>query len=566
MKKKMPALTRTPSGLRKEVIAAVRKKGTDAGVSGQAVRQVIEGDDGEGGDDDDEAAAAREFLSSLSSIEPVNIWWILENRDVEERTAAELGLDAERERLESEASENADGAREYLRDRYVYSTFRDEVWDRQAGDWISTKALTNSEIHRMPWNPYTGAPCNPFDLFRLDPQSSRVHNERFVPGVHEEIVRVPEKPGVDWLNTWVAPSIEPKKGSSKIIEDHILYLCNGNQEHADHILNWLAYAYQNPGAKINHALLIISGYQGVGKDTLALAMARILGPENVPFLDDDAIAEGRNEYMKRAQLIVIPEVMCGDRKDVANKMKPIITQSMARVNEKNVKPYWVPNCANVAMFSNHTNAAYIEDGDRRHFVIICKARPMSPEYYDRLYEYIEGDEIAGFAWSLQNRDLSDWNPKANAPDTEYKQTVRAATQAGWEAWLEDAWHSGAAPFDKDVINMRDALTVITEAKAPRMTTQQVAQFLSRKDIGGGDLGKPRIGEGKKQLRVWAVRDFEAMSAEPKEVLGLAYEGMPWKRASIAIQSPKHKRNVPDHRLIEAMEQSAEADAARGAAE
>lgn len=538
MKKKLPSLARTPSGLKKEVIAAVRTKG--AGVTGEAVKRVIEGDDGGAdddgcdGEDDPELTGARNFLASVPSIEPAHVWWILENRDLEARQAAELGLDAERERLEAQAEQSGDDARAYLRERYIYGTFRDEVWDKRAEAWISTKALTNSEVHHMPYNPFTGAPCDPFDLLRRDPEAGRVHNERFLPGQEGEIVSVN---GVAWLNTWTPPSVKPKKGTAKPMLDHILYLCNGDTGHAAHITDWLAYQVQNPGAKVNHAPLIISEHQGVGKDTLAEAMARVTGEDNVQFVQDDAVNEGRYHFMKRASLVVIPEVMCGDRRDIANKLKPLITQPVVEINEKNVKPYKVPNTANFVMFSNYTNAAYIEDHDRRYYVIICKDKPRSPSYYDALYEYIEGDGLAGFAWFLKNRDLSDFNPKAPAPHTEHKDTVRAATKAGWEAFLQDAWDSHAAPFDRDVVNLREALGVIGEMKgAPRVSTQQIAAFLKRDDIGGGDLGKPRIGPKGNQVRVYAVRELKKLQSAPADVLKLCFEGESLARATTIVKT------------------------------
>jgi hypothetical protein len=521
MKKKLPSLARTPSGLSKTVIAAIRKKGET--VTGASVLAVIGHNDetGESYDEDDEdLLQAQYFLDAVKSVEPLHVWWVLEKRDIEAAQAAELGIDEEQAKLEAETEQSADDARAYLRSRYIYGVFRDEVWDKRAESWISNKALTNAELHRMPINPFTHAPCDPFDLLRRDGEASRVHNERFVPGNDDEIVTVDK---VDWLNTWVAPDVKPVKGTAKKMCDHILYLCNGNKEYAAHILNWLAYCYQNPGKKINHALLVISAYQGVGKDTMALAMARLLGRKNVPFLEDDAISDGRNEFMKRAQMIIVPEIMSGDRRDVSNKLKPLITQPEVRVNEKNVKPYWVENLANFAMFSNHENAAHIEDHDRRYFVIICQSKPMPTAYYDELYEYIESDALSGFAWFLKNRDLSDFNPKAVAPDTEHKDVVRQATKSNWEAFLQDAWDSNAAPFDRDVINLREAVAVFGEIKgAPRISTQQIASFLKNEKIGGGDLGKPRIGPKGTQFRVYAVRGIDELKSAPLDVIQRCY--------------------------------------------
>jgi hypothetical protein len=530
MKKKLPSLTRTPSGLKKQVIEAVKNKAD--GISAEAVRRVIEEEEGAGGGDDEDAdiKAAREFLSSVKSVEPLHVWWILANRDLEAAQAAELGLNDEEDNQLTKAMK-------MLRKRYVYAARRDEVWDRQARDWISTRALSNAQAHAMPLDE-NGNPHDAMKVLARDKYADRVHNERYMPGVDSEIAAAD---GVDWLNTWRKSDLVPAKGDPTPMLNHILYLCGGRKELASHLTDWIAFQVQNPGVKVNHAPLIISGHQGVGKDALSDALIRIFGEWNTRKVSEDMISEGRYEFMKRAQLIVVPETMSGDRKDLAHKLKPLITQTTVTVNEKNVKPYEVQNVSNFIMFSNHENAAHIEDNDRRYFVVICREKPKDPQYYVDLYNYIEGDGLAGFAWFLANRDLSNFNPKAPALNTPDKAVVKEACRGNWEAWLDDAWQSGAAPFDRDVINTRDAVAAISAVKgAPRISVRQVRQFLEK--VGGGDLGKPRMSGGK-QVRVFAVRDFEELKNAPKEVIALAYEGVSWRQAVLELQRPREYRNM-----------------------
>ncbi len=84
---------------------------------------------------------------------------------------------------------------------------------------------------------------------------------------------------------------------------------------------------------------------------------------------------------------------------------------------------------------------------------------------ERPYAYIESPAVSGFAHHLDMPDLSNFNPKAPAPMTADKLTVQKATRSGVEAWLDDAWQSGAAPFDRDVINLREALEAVYDANA-----------------------------------------------------------------------------------------------------
>lgn len=409
------------------------------------------------------------------------------------------------------------GPAERLRARYVYCAMRNEVWDRQARDWLSLQALDNLEAVNMPSDD-KGRRIQPWSVLRVDPRADRVHNERYMPGVDKEIA---EDEGVEWLNLWKAPSVKPKKGDAQPMLDHILYLCNGKKDQADHIVDCLSYAYQNPGAKLNHAILLISPYHGVGKDTLAEALMRTSGEDNVALVQDEAVADGRYHFMKRSQWVIVPEIMSGDRKDIANKLKPLITQTSIEINEKHLRPYTVRNTTNFLFFSNHEAAAHIEDHDRRYFVVICQQQPMSAEYYTALHAYISGPGIAGFAHHLKTRDLSHFNPKAPAPWTDDKKVVQQATRGGVEAWLDDAYESQERPFMGHIVNLRDALGVISGIPgAPKMTIQQLSSFLKKR--GAKDLGPQRVGHGNAPVRVWAIRDAEAVSKMPVEALRTLY--------------------------------------------
>lgn len=432
---------------------------------------------------------------------------------------AKADLRAARKAAKDDAKAPADmsGPAERLRARYVYCALRNEVWDRSARDWLSLQALDNLETVNMPSDD-KGRRIQPWSVLRVDPRADRVHNERYMPGVEDEIATAD---GVNWLNLWKAPSVKPAKGDAQPMLDHVFYLCNGKKDQADHVLDQLAFMVQRPGEKMNHATLLISQHQGVGKDTLGDAMMRIIGESNVALVQDEAVADGRFHFMKASQLVIVPEIMSGDRKDIANKLKPLITQPTIEVNEKHLRPYTIRNTTNFFFFSNHEAAAHIEDHDRRYFVVICKQKPRSADYYTALHTYIAGPEISGFAHFLATRDLSQFKPKAPAPWTDDKKTVQQATKGGVEAWLDDAYESQAAPFHGHLINLRDALGKISQFDgAPRMTIQQLSGFLKKK--GALDMGPQRVGQGNAPVRVWAIKDAEAVVGMPIEALRTLY--------------------------------------------
>jgi hypothetical protein len=483
---KFPSIARRPNGLTEKLEAAIEKSARD--ITADGVKALILGEKGK------EKKLAKAWFKD-KTMDKMWVWWVLERRDLKERAEKELGVEAG-----PSPEETLNLAMAALRKRYVYGAYRNEVFDKNARDWIKIDALDNLESINMPVDE-KGRKHKAFDLLRSDKFSSRVHNERFLPGFEEEIV---EQDGVNWLNTWVKPDVVPTPGDASVMTNHILYLCNGIQEYADHLLDWLAYAYQNPGKKIMHAPLIISGEHGVGKDSLAKAFVRVIGSENGLEIKNETLEGNRFHFMKASLFVYIGEIMTGDRRDIANKLKPLITSEKVEIDEKNIRPYWVPNTTNLMFFSNHENAAHIEDNDRRYYVIICQQKPESEEYYNRLHNFIEGDEVAHFAHFLKERDVSSFNPSARPPETEYKQTVQRATRGGVEAWLDEALESQQEPFSTDVINTIDCLRMISDMKGPRMTIGQLTNFI--KKSGGKEIGKRRV-DGS-QVRLWAVRNAD----------------------------------------------------------
>jgi len=507
-KTKFPSLSRRPSGFTQELERAVLSALAASNVSAAGLAALLSNDAKH-----PDYAAAESWASRFPATPPAAAWWALARVELAAAQKSELADDMSQELDTCDVS----AACERLRERYVYAAFRDEIWDRRAKAWLSTRAVDTLEAHAMPLDE-KGRRLSAFSLLRTDPRAARVHNERYMPGVDSELV---EREGVKWLNSWQKSEVEPVSGDAMPMLQHILYLCNGNRDHARHLTDFLAFCVQNPGKKIAHAPLIISYEQGVGKDTLAIAMSRIVGLTNFVSIDDGAIEDGRNEFLLRAQLVIVPEIMTGDRKDIANKLKPLITQEIIRVNEKNVKPYFVENQANFMFFSNHENAAHIETSDRRYFVIICKSKPKSDAYYDALYDYIRSADIAGFAWFLKNRDISAFNPAARPPETEDKSTVQRACRGSVESWLDDAYESRASGLRNDVVNLRDAVSDMQSNGAPRMSVQQLASFL--KSRGGVDLGPVRL-PGRGQTRIWVIRNAADAATLRPDQLEIALTG------------------------------------------
>jgi Family of unknown function (DUF5906) len=211
-----------------------------------------------------------------------------------------------------------------------------------------------------------------------------------------------------------------------------------------HFLNFVAFLLQRPGEKINHALVIVGKTQGTGKDTAFVPVIQAIGLHNVATITPEVLAGPWTHYLL-AQLVRAEEMMNFGRREMANKLKPMLCTppEMVSINTKNVKQFDVPNLQNWIMFTNHEDAISIEDTDRRYWVHRCELEvPCEPAYYAKLYGWYEAggcEKVAG--WLLQ-RDLGAFSPMSAPPSTEAKRAMAVQSQSKQVRWTYEALTAG----------------------------------------------------------------------------------------------------------------------------
>jgi hypothetical protein len=142
-------------------------------------------------------------------------------------------------------------------------------------------------------------------------------------------------------------------------------------------------------------------------------------------------------------VIQVDEVYESGNWELANKLKPLITERTVSVNVKYGPQMEIENYARFIMFSNHTAPLDLEAGDRRYFVFESKAQPRDDDYYDRLHEFLESPKGMETIYSfLMKRGLSAFNPHRRPPMTASKQAVIEASRHPLHGYIRDAVESG----------------------------------------------------------------------------------------------------------------------------
>ncbi len=119
-----------------------------------------------------------------------------------------------------------------------------------------------------------------------------------------------------------------------------------------------------------------------------------------------------------------------------------------RVDEKNLREYYVFNCCGIVITTNHkTDGIYLPANDRRHYVAWSDLAmgDFSEKYWIELWGWYDAGGDRHVAAYLAEYDLSAWDAKAPPPKTAAFWDIVDANRAPEESELADALDTLANP-------------------------------------------------------------------------------------------------------------------------
>lgn len=257
-----------------------------------------------------------------------------------------------------------------------------------------------------------------------------------------EALRITYEPGAPQftdageLNTWRGPGIEPREGDTTLWHQLLDHLFLPDAHARDWFLRWCACPLQRPGAKLLTAVVLWGVHQGTGKSLLGYTLAQLYGLHNTSEITQDHLRSPFNDWLVDKQLILGEEITGSDRRADADRLKQLITQKMIRVNLKHVREYQVPAVANFMFTSNHPDAFFLEDTDRRFFIHEVTRPPLPRAFYDRYSRWYQS--AAGRAALLHEMlrvELGDFDESDSAPETTAKREMIEDNKSDLAAWV-----------------------------------------------------------------------------------------------------------------------------------
>lgn len=324
--------------------------------------------------------------------------------------------------------------------------------------------------------------------------------------------------GERFFNTYKDPGIESVDGDWSPLTEFLDYLVPDKFER-DHLIQMIAWTVRNPGQKLSYALLLQSKAHGVGKSTLIDIWRSLLGFENTRMTNSEEMDSPYQSYLENTLLVALEELNLGSGIAVYNRLKALITSSTAVINVKYRPQREVPNYANFVFLSNLEAPIFIEQNDRRFFVIDTPAQPRPSEYWNDFYDWWQANLGVVKAYFDQIAFV-DFEPKGHPPMTRAKERLMQQSETPLVQNLRELLEDMPLPLREvcTLDDIRDAL----KKKGMRWETPK-RLIAALKSLGCQPLGQSRVSIGKASL--WALRRASYWESASDEAKREAYEGI-----------------------------------------
>jgi hypothetical protein len=237
--------------------------------------------------------------------------------------------------------------------------------------------------------------------------------EVFDPSTNERIVN--EK-----VNLWEGLALNPVKGNCDVLINFIRNnIGSGNETYYDWLVGYMSHIVREPKNKETHIVALI-GEPGCGKSSFIKILERIFGNYSLVVDDAERVLGRFNGALKNKIIINLDEATFRGDKKTSNKIKNMVTSNTLNIENKGFEIQQFPNYIRLWITSNDENSCFIEDKDRRYFVLKVINRSSEHEWI-KIHEAIESDvTMSAFLEYLISYESATYKSYSLPPLTELK--------------------------------------------------------------------------------------------------------------------------------------------------
>lgn len=376
-----------------------------------------------------------------------------------------------------------------LNDRYVvikdtaciYDLTNQRLTSRNNLVTVTEAALRSVKLTVTPNGTVTAEPCSAAAEWLKWPMRSEVDGIAYEPGQGMVVD--------NRLNVWPGWGCEPEEGDVGKFLGLLDYMFRDNLDDRHWFVQWLAYPIQHPGVKMYTAAVLFSLHHGTGKSFLGQIIGKIYG-QNYAEVKRDDLSASFNAWAENKQFILGDEITGSDKRAESDGLKRLITAESIRINKKYLEEFVLRDCINYLFTTNHPDAFFMEDGDRRFFIHEIQGAPLPDTFYDELHDWVYNENGAAKVMHyLQHYDLTGFNPRARARQTMAKVMMfedSLGDLAGWvRALLRDPDQRLAMSgkrMTRDIYSSTELLRLYDPGHMTRVTSNGMTRELRRAGV------------------------------------------------------------------------------------
>jgi len=224
----------------------------------------------------------------------------------------------------------------------------------------------------------------------------------------------------------------------QFMKQHILVLCNYDEEVAKTMELWISHAFKYP--KNKSFVPVFIGKQGAGKDMFFAWIEKMMGEKkkfetSTPEKD---IWGAFNPFMKSAYLIHLSEFGRKNTQEYTGQIKAITTSGKITINEKNKGQYEVDSYHRFIGASNYAEPIPIESDNRRYLLIHTSPDKIGDtEYFNQGWGYLKDKNALKSMYDY----FMSLDPPENfqyhmIKETEYMEYLKDISRPQEECWIE----------------------------------------------------------------------------------------------------------------------------------
>lgn len=262
----------------------------------------------------------------------------------------------------------------------------------------------------------------------------KVDHCRFLPDLRPFAI-VKDDMGRKGLNTYIPAIIKHIPGNVTRWLDFMHKVFNTSED-VKIFQDYIAHCVKYPGYKIPWSILLQSA-KGIGKQMIGDVIKYCIGESYTYQPDAEELVSGVSQFngwMRNKLMILVDEVRVGDRNDLMNGLKTIITDRRIAVESKGVDQEMEDNVANWVFFSNFKDAFPIDENERRYCIFYSRLQSaaqiaeagLDKDFFDSMYHWLELENgYAQLADYYLNYPIEKGSLPHRAPQTSsYEEVLR----------------------------------------------------------------------------------------------------------------------------------------------